>query len=671
MNAVTPFSQRRLYPLIGALLALLCSTPVLALDISDEQLRQFQNLPRAQQQALAQQQGVDLDELTSRAERQQDQRPEDIQVVETDSSASARDTDRASGELRPFGYDLFSGRPSTFAPVTEIPIPSAYIIGPGDVIQVQLYGNRNDRLELPVTRDGTVQLPESGPVAVTGMAFEEVREQLSRQLRNTYMGTEVSISIGALRSMRVFILGEAKNPGSYTVSSLSTMTNALLVSGGIETSGSLRNVQLKRDGNVVATLDLYDLLLSGDTSNDQRLQPGDTLFIPPVGPTVAVDGEVRRPAIYELRTESTLADMITMAGGYTRDAAPAHSQLERVADRRSRGLESIDLTASEHHNRTVREGDTLTVQSLNAITDGFVELRGEARRPGKREWRDGMTLSDILSERRQDLTERADLNYGLVVRERNPEGELEILQFSPAHLFQHPGGDQDLALQERDQILLFSSHGADEPRRDLLEELLTQLDLQASPEQPVPAVTIGGAVRHPGRYPIARNTSAQDLITAAGGLRDSALMLEAEIVRSAVNDRGEATTELLSFTLFPGPDNPARDITLQSYDRLLIKSVPGFAQRETVTLEGEVRFPGEYSIRLGDTLEDLLERAGGLTERAFPEGAVFSRERLRRLEQERMNMAEQRLRRDLLGMQLGAGDDASPQDLAMLQNLLQ
>ncbi|MDX1587869.1 MAG: SLBB domain-containing protein [Oleiphilaceae bacterium] len=674
----TTFSR---YPWFLCLWLLAAATPTAAQEISEEQIRQLQNLPRAQQEALARQQGFDLDKLSPQGTQQQE-RPREVQVVQTPlSDPESPDSERRDQDddgLKPFGYDLFAGRPTTFAPVTEIPLPSDYVVGPGDVIRLQLYGKENDLLELPVTRDGVIQMTDSGPIPVAGMNFETVRKQLKRQVEQKYIGTQVSVSLGELRSMRVFVLGEARNPGSYTVSSLSTMTNALLVSGGIKTSGSLRNVQLKRDGQVIGSLDLYQLLLSGDTSSDQRLQPGDTLFIPPVGETVAVDGEVRRPAIYELKGGETLADMIAMAGHYTRDAAPAFSQLERVKDeRRRRALESVDLTRSEAQGKPVREGDKVTVKSLNDLTEGFVQLRGQAKRPGKREFRPGMRLSDLLKDRHQDLPGDADLNYALVVRETNDQGEIAVRQFRPAGVFRDEGGDSDLVLKERDQILLFSrqtSEEQDESRkagRGLLDEVLEKLERQASPDKPAMAATIGGAVRFPGRYPLSEQATVRDLIDAGGGLRDSALMLEAELVRSQVSGLGQAETELITFPLVQGVENGADEVALQGYDRLLIKGVPGFAKRETITLEGEVRFPGQYSIRIGDTLKDVIERAGGLTERAFPEGAIFSRERLRRQEQERMEMAEQRLRRDLLGLQLEAGEQGPDQDLGMLQNLLQ
>ncbi len=222
--------------------------------------------------------------------------------------------------LKPFGYDLFEGVPSTFAPVSDVPVPPDYVVGPGDTLDIQLYGNEPASYQLGVGRDGRINFPKLGPIMVSGMSFDAARSLISRRVAQQLIGTRVSVTMGDLRSIRVFVLGEANKPGSYTVSGLSTMTNALFASGGVKKIGSLRNIELKRDGRLVTVLDLYDLLLHGDTSGDRQLLPGDVIFIPPIGRTVAIDGAVRRPAIYELKSEQTIAQLIDIAGGLLPDA---------------------------------------------------------------------------------------------------------------------------------------------------------------------------------------------------------------------------------------------------------------------------------------------------------------------------------------------------------------
>ncbi|MDH3588093.1 MAG: polysaccharide export protein, partial [Gammaproteobacteria bacterium] len=232
--------------------------------------------------------------------------------------------------LERFGSSLFEGVPTTFAPATDIPVPTDYVIGPGDTVIVQLYGKENERYELAVTRDGQLSVPSIGPVSVTGLTFADMRSDLLTRIGEQMIGVEASITLGELRSIRVFVLGDAERPGSYTVSGLSTVTNALFVSGGINEQGSLRRIQLKRQGRVVQTLDLYRLLLHGDTRGDVRLQPGDAIFIPPIGKTVGVGGEIVRPAIYELRQEKTVDEVIALGGGLLPSAFPYAARVERI-----------------------------------------------------------------------------------------------------------------------------------------------------------------------------------------------------------------------------------------------------------------------------------------------------------------------------------------------------
>ncbi|HCW89427.1 MAG TPA: sugar transporter, partial [Marinobacter sp.] len=269
--------------------------------------------------------GVDLDSFTGSSQSGQ-QRPQNVQVVEpVDNGDQERERAQKQKQeeeklasknkgLKPFGYDLFAGSPTTFAPVTEIPIPANYTLGPGDVLQIQLWGKDNQQLELPIGRNGTISFPDSGPMTLAGLTFDEARQLIKQRVSEQYIGVQASVTLGELRSMRVLLLGEARNPGSYTVSALSTITNALYVSGGIKQTGSLRNVQHKRNGELVGTLDLYDLLLKGDSSGDNRLQPGDVIFIPPVGKRAGIAGEVYRPALYELDDERTLQELINLAG---------------------------------------------------------------------------------------------------------------------------------------------------------------------------------------------------------------------------------------------------------------------------------------------------------------------------------------------------------------------
>ena len=278
------------------------------------------------------------------------------QLQEADEEASLEEGEEEVAffdkevRLQPFGYNLFAGVPTTFAPATDVPVPPDYKIGPGDTIEVQLFGKENRQYSLVVQRDGTLNFPNIGPIVVIGRNFQDLKQELLDRVSEDLIGISAAISMGALRSIRVLVVGDANRPGSYTVSGLSTVSNVLFVSGGISEVGSLRNIQVRRAGKVIRTLDLYDLLILGDSRDDIRLQSGDVIFIPPIGPTVAVGGYVKRPAIYEIIGEKTANEIVDIAGGLRPDAFPAGSRLERINDKWERSFVSVDLATPEGSN---------------------------------------------------------------------------------------------------------------------------------------------------------------------------------------------------------------------------------------------------------------------------------------------------------------------------------
>jgi protein involved in polysaccharide export with SLBB domain len=669
-----------------ATVALLLPAGLSAQSISQSQIEQFQSLPRAQQEALASQYGVDLDSLVSSG--QQSQRPREVQVVEPVSDMPDEEREQAqeekqqeqktaakNGGLKPYGYDLFRGSPTTFAPVTEIPIPSEYTLGPGDVLRVQLWGKENQNLELPISRDGTISFPQSGPMSVAGLSFEEASQQIRKQVSEQYIGVQASVSLGELRSMRVFVLGEARNPGSYSVSSLSTITNALYVSGGIKVNGSLRNLQHKRNGKLVGTLDLYDLLLEGDSSNDSRLQPGDVIFIPPVGNRVGIKGEVYRPALYELNNENTLADLVQMAGGLTPQAYPQRINIERTNDDFLRIITEADYTAGKGKNAQIQAGDTVSIPSISDITGQYVEISGAATRPGRFAWMPGMRVSSVIKNLNADLTPVADKRYAAIVRTDKATDAISVLNLRLREAVQNPGSGFDIPLQEKDQLLIFSDAGKVEggeegrnyTRASLFSPVIQRLKSQATPSSPQKTIRITGPVRYPGEYPMPASRQLSDAIFVAGGLKDSASLYHAEVARYTTDENGIGKTNILNVNLADAMAGN-RNLALQSRDRILIKSIPDFAKTSTVELRGEVRYPGEYTFRDGETLKQVIERAGGLTDNAFPRGAVFTRAKLRQLEAQRLREAEERLQGDLLGVQL-EGDGLADQSADRVQQV--
>lgn len=672
-----------------------------AQQLTPEQLKKIQQLSAEQRSALSEQLGAEsLAPATQAQPLEMPQTAEPRPRSEPEAAA-----ERPAKGLRPFGYDLFRTVPTTFAPASDIPVPPDYPIGPGDTFLIQFFGKLNAQFPLVVTREGALNIPELGPVFVAGLPFSEAQKTLQQKISQQMIGVQASITMGPLRSIQVFVVGDAEQPGLYTISALATATNALLASGGVSPTGSLRNIQIKRAGRIIGRLDLYQLLLYGDASGDRRLQSGDVLFIPPLGPTAGIDGQVRRPAIYELRTERTAEQLIALAGGLLPDAYPAAAKVERVERSTGRTVIDVNLDAPQGLNRPMQNGDVLRIPSVLESVENVVLLSGHVQRPGAYEWKPGMTVQDLIPSI-SDLRPDPDLDYVLIRRERGPRRLIEV---SSIRLALGEGGLQilsDQALDPRDEVILFSrapnsadfygtgseraknqsaadvqtasSTTADDKRSDtsrvrgrrqeqqpqtgelqqperaqILAPLLDAIRSQATLGAPARVVTISGAVTHPGTYPLEPGMRVSDLIRAAGTLDQSAYGLEAERTRFTVDEAGNARTELESLNLAAilGGDQQA-DVPLTPRDQIQIKQISGWADRDTVELRGEVRFPGTYVISRGETLRQLVERAGGLTEQAWAEGVVFTREDLRIREEEQLRLLRDRLRADLANQAL-------------------
>ncbi len=568
-----------------------------------------------------------------------------------------------------FGYDLFTDVPTTFAPADGIPVDVDYAMGPGDTVLVQLFGKEHAEYSLVVTREGSLQFPKIGPIAVAGLTFREMKEVLKAHIEEQMIGEKVVITLGKLRSIRVFILGDVKRPGSYTVSALSTMTNALFVGGGVKPIGSLRKIQLKRRGEVVARLDLYDLLLHGDTRHDVRLQPGDVIFVPPVGATLGMAGEVRRPAIYELRDERSVGQVLTLAGGLLPTAYPQASRIERIDEHGDRTLIDLDASNKAGLQTAVQDGDVLRIFSVLEKMENIVVLSGHVQRPGGYQWHPGMRITDLIASIESDLLPRADLDYALVKRELKPDYRIELFSVRPGEALQNPTSADNVELEARDELILF---GSNSERSETVDPLVDMLSRQATYRQPARVVRAAGLLRHPGEYPLEKGMRVSGLIRAGGGLAEAAYALGAELTRYVVIDGnyrevGHIKVDLAG--ILKGAE--VADLILQPYDDLRIKRLPEWEAAATVEIKGEVRFPGIYPIARGEQLSKLLQRAGGLTDIAFARGTVFLREELRKREKLRLEELSRRLETDLaaLSLQLAQEDGGKVQSLDFVRAL--
>jgi polysaccharide biosynthesis/export protein len=617
--------------------------------------------------------GLTADEATNRLSADPDLRPFTVKLT------LLRLEPFDDEALKPFGYGLFEGSPSTFAPVTDIQVPNDYAVGPGDTLNVQLYGSEPATYQLTVGRDGRVNFPKLGPVMVSGMTFERARAAIEERVEKQLIGSHVSVTVRDLRSIRVFVLGEAEKPGSYSVSGLSTMTNALFVSGGVKKIGSLRNIQLKRNGRIVGVLDLYDLLLHGDTSHDQLLMPGDVIFIPPVGDTVSVYGAVQRPAIYELRGEKTAEQMIAIAGGLLPDADGKLVQLERIRPSSRHEMVDIDLTSNAGRNAHVDNGDKLRVHTIRPTLENSVVLSGFVFRPGSFEYHPGLRLSDVLPSF-DELRPNADRRYIMIRRETPPKERVQVISANLENALSARGSPADPELRPRDKIIVFDLSAS---RERVVAPVIRDLELQSSPEEPAQVVSIDGKVKAPGRYPLEPAMRVSDLIRAGGSMDDSAYGDQAELTRYEIVNGDARQTTLIPIDLAAIRRGDAgADVQLKPYDVLVVKVTPQWERPGTIELAGEVRFPGKYPIRRGETLSSVLHRAGGFTDLAFDDGAVFIREELKKREKDQLELLANRMQSDLAALSLeaiasstasnsGSGSANATQGLAVGQSLLE
>jgi polysaccharide biosynthesis/export protein len=573
--------------------------------------------------------------------------------------------------LKPFGYDLFRRAPSTFAPVTNVPVPSDYVLGPGDVLDVHLYGTRNRALRLLVGRDGRINLPDIGPVVVGGELFDTAKETIESRVARQMVGVRASVAMSDTRAIRVFVVGDARHPGSYTVSGLGTITSALFAAGGVQPIGSLRRIQLKRGGALVRELDLYDLLLRGDTSNDTKLLQGDVILIPPVGSTVGVDGEVHRPAIYELKQESSVADVITLAGGLTPQADAGTAMLTRIDEQGRRVVLRVDVTGAATSPTGLRNGDTLRIATLRPTLDAGVVLQGHLYTPGAIAYRPGMHLSDAIHSV-EELRPGADIHYVLIRRELPPDRRIVVLSGDLAAALESPGSKVDPELSPHDRITVFDLSTS---RDRIIQPVLDELRLQGSAAHPSEVVHVDGKVKVPGDYPLEADMTVADLIRAGGGLSDEAASRGvAELTRYQVVNGETRRTQVVQVDIAEALKGKAdANLPLAPFDDLSVKQVSQWDTQESVTLIGEVRFPGRYSIKGGDTLRAVIDRAGGLSEYAFPEGSVFSREELKKREQQQLEALAVRMQSDLTALAIrgaAAGQSGAVSALGVGQSLL-
>ncbi len=763
----------------------LCSfaTPSYAATPSPAMIAQLKKLPKSEQMKIAKQYGFDLNQLDDKGNGTKDETTPEQELPDQLEPANKADAEKEQQEEKDptkpvrYGMSLFDSSISTFAPVGNIPVPDSYLLGADDELLIQIFGKESAEEKLVINRDGTIQIPGYNPIQIAGLSFAKAKSLIIDRISKQNIGVDVAVSMGKLRTITVFLAGEAKFPGSYTVSALATLTQTLFVAGGVSDIGSLREISVKRAGQEVAAFDLYKLLLKGDSTADIHLKHGDVVFIPAIKSIAEVSGEVHRPALYELRPGETVTDLVDMAGGSKAGAFPRNVVIERFNEQNVRSLLNLDLTKQADKQAAVRNGDVLRIGQTSKRVEHLVTVAGAAVRPGQYAWVPGIRVNSILRSLWSDLHLTVDLDYALIVREKSELGDLEVIQFNLGRAITETGSADNLELSARDLILVFH-HGEESFNRPELDKLLysrlikqypenklfakvepvfddklpqpfmvdvsalaTQAFAAVSEKTPVevnrPGVVaekvrepqnaahkaylkflmqdllnnvfydaealklsvhltrtellfpllhrlkqqarfnaatqiaaVFGEVKLPGEYPLPVNGAVSDLLIAAGGLNDSAYLERAELTRS-VSQKDEQSglrVQHINVNLLDALQGSA-EVKLSSRDRLTVFAVPDWNIERTIKISGQVKFPGTYTIQQGEKLSQVLARAGGLTNDAFANGSVFTREQIREQETMQLNKLMQQLRSDIAAKNLSADSDSAqtkPEDAIVM-----
>lgn len=571
-------------------------------------------------------------------------------------------TENTGRRLPLFGYSLFA-QPDKYAPVLAAPVPGSYVLGPGDELLLQTYGLVDISERLVIDRNGRVSIPKVGPVALAGLPFAEAEKLLNVHIAKTYVNYTLSLTMGRLRSIEVFVLGQAAQPGKHVVSGMSTLINALFETGGASTNGSLRQIELRRGGKTVTSVDLYQFMARGDHSKDMPLQSGDVIFIPPAGERAALLGAINAPAIYELRSGESIADILALTGGLPVLASPQKAQLERL-DPQAPVARYVEDFALDRHGlqRKLKAGDVLTVFQVSPQIANVVTLEGNVAAPMRYAFRPGLRVSDILGDPRllipatywlginrgansaAPTRPEVNLDYATVQRLDAKGLTTRLLAFSPVRAMT---GDEreNIILQSGDIVTVYGPN-------------------EAGPEADDSIVIKGEMLGGIKRFPWRPGMVLKDLIPSTQWLIDYQQYWQkttGQSTRVDINwDYAQLTrrvpkslhTESIEFNLgqqvmLDSRDPAYKPLALSAGDQVNLFTraqvqVPLEKRIQFVKVQGEVAVPGVYQIKPGETLPQILQRAGGLTRNAYLYGSVFTRESTRMQQQ---NNLEQALRR--------------------------
>jgi polysaccharide export outer membrane protein len=501
-----------------------------------------------------------------------------------------------------FGLDVFQhDRANTGALPMDLPVGPDYVVGPGDGLSIDLWGGVSQRLFRTVDREGRLQLPEAGPLLVSGKSLGEVQESVQRVLRTQFRDVSADVSLLRLRTVRVYVVGEVAEPGAYDVSSLSTPLNALFAAGGVTARGSLRSIEHYRGKTLLEEVDAYDLLLHGLRGDLRRLENGDSLRVPPLGPSITVEGMVRRPATYELHGEKNLSDVLDLAGGILPAAALRHIEVQRMEAHERRTMLSLDVgeTSDKDALRAafekfqIQDSDEIHIFPIAPYNSESVYLEGHVLRPGKYSFHEGMRLTDLVSSYKEMLPEPAE-RYAEIVRIAGPDNRPVVESFNLAAALEHP--ENAPTLKALDTIRIFGRY-----------------DLEAAPE-----ILVTGEVRAAGRYRASGQEHLRDAIYQAGGITSESWLESAQLFRALP----DGTTKVFSISLRDAlAGDPLNNILVEPRDRILVHRQPERVNPANVYVRGEVARPGRYPLVADMRISDLVRSAGGILRSANPASA--------------------------------------------------
>ena len=526
--------------------------------------------------------------------------------------------EQKSSKRKIFGHDVFNNKNLTFESSMNLATPQNYRLGPGDAVNVDIWGASQESVTETISPDGTITIEDIGVIQLGGLSVSQAKAKLRRVLGPRYQDSKIELTLGQTRTITVSVMGEVKVPGTYTMSAFATVYNALYMAGGPNDIGTLRNVKVFRNGRQITNVDVYDFLLNGKLSGDVRLQDNDVITVSPYEALVNITGKVKRPMFYEMKKSESAATLLRYAGGFTGDA---YTKAIRVNRKAGQQYSVFSVGEFDLNDFKLMDEDSVSVDSTLNRYQNMVEIKGAVFRPGMYHVGGNISTVKALVEAAAGLKEGA-ISQHAVMHRMKADRTLEVLSVDVRGILE--GTVPDVALRNEDVIYIASREEHDEQR----------------------TVTINGEVLYPGVYKYADNETVEDLIIQAGGPTEAASLVKIDVARRVTNPNAleseDQIAQTFSFKLNPDFSiNNQPDFTLQPFDEVYVRRSPSYNEQQNITIEGEVQFQGTYALSSkGQRLSDVLKQAGGLTKRAYPEGAKL----MRQMTQEEREMLETMLR---------------------------